>query len=175
MVAEHSVDSSMEGTELEQMRVFIARQEARLDQLQQQLQQQQAHQARARQASAVGQDLSELGSIVHTRVMEKIPIFDGTEAHFVAWRFTFEVTLRTSGLGTGAEAVDLVDPRRGKPQRFPSAARCLLEEQGCVPSPGCVVQRPSAGSCPRSAKACWTRGMASVRWSVCMNRRLAVG
>ena len=63
----------MEGTELEQLRVFIARQQAQLDQLQQQVQQQQVHQAQARQESPVGQDLSEL---------EKIPIFDGNEAHF---------------------------------------------------------------------------------------------
>ena len=81
----------MEGTEMEQMRVLIARQQAQLDQLQQQLQQQQAQQAQARQASPVGQDLSELRSIVDTRVMEKIPIFDGNEAHFAEWRFTCDV------------------------------------------------------------------------------------
>ena len=95
------------------MRVFIARQQAQLDQLQQQLQQQQAHQAQARQASAVGRDLSELRSIVDTRVMEKIPIFDGNEEHFADWRFTFEATcglldleevLRQSILSTHDEA-----------------------------------------------------------------------
>ena len=59
--------------DLEQMRVFIAHQQAQLDQLQQQLQQQQVHQAQARQASPVGQDLSELRSIVDTRVMGKDP------------------------------------------------------------------------------------------------------
>ena len=52
--------------DLEQLRVFIARQQAQLDQLQQQVQQQQVHQAQARQASPVGQDLSELRSIVTT-------------------------------------------------------------------------------------------------------------
>ena len=69
-----------------------------LDQLQQQLQQQQAQQAQARQASPVGQDFSELRSIVDTRVMEKIPIFDGNEAHFAEWRFTFEATCGLRGL-----------------------------------------------------------------------------
>ena len=78
--------------DLEQLRVFIARQQAQLDQFQQQVQQQQVHQAQARQASPVGQDLSELRSIVDTRVMEEIPIFDGNEAHFAEWRFTFEAT-----------------------------------------------------------------------------------
>ena len=67
--------------DLEQLRVFIARQQAQLDQLQQQVQQQQVHQAQARQASPVGQDLSELRSMVETRVMEKIPVFDVNEAH----------------------------------------------------------------------------------------------
>ena len=57
--------------DVEQLRVFIARQQAQLDQLQQQVQQQQVHEAQARQASPVGQDLSELRSIVDTRVMEK--------------------------------------------------------------------------------------------------------
>ena len=71
----------MEGTELEQMRVFIARQQAQLDQLQ-----------------PVGQDLSELRSIVDTRVMEKIPIIDGNDAHFAEWRFTFEATCGLLGL-----------------------------------------------------------------------------
>ena len=84
--------------DLEQLRVFIARQQAQLDQLQQQVQQQQVHQAQARQASPVGQDLSELRSIVDTRVMEKIPIFDGNEAHFAEWRFTFEATCGLLGL-----------------------------------------------------------------------------
>ena len=60
----------MEGTEMEQMRVFTARQQAQLEQLQQQLQQQQAQQAQARQTSPVGQDLSELRCVVYTRVME---------------------------------------------------------------------------------------------------------
>ena len=82
----------MEAAELEQLRVFIARQQAQLDQLQQQVQQQLVHQAQARQASPVSQDLSELRSIVDTRVMEKIPIFDGNEAHFAEWQFTFEAT-----------------------------------------------------------------------------------
>ena len=88
----------MEGTELEQMRVFIARQQAQLDQLQQQLQQQQTHEAQARHTSPVGQDLSELRSIVDTRLMEKIPIFDGSVAHFAEWRFTFEATCGFLGL-----------------------------------------------------------------------------
>ena len=66
--------------DLEQLRVLIARQQAQLDQLQQQVQQQQVHQAQARQASPVGQDLSELRSIVDTRGMERIPVFDGNEA-----------------------------------------------------------------------------------------------
>ena len=72
--------------DLEQLRVFLARQQAQLDQLQQHVQQQQVHQAQARQASPVGQDLSELRSIVDTRVMEKIPILDGNEAHFAELR-----------------------------------------------------------------------------------------
>ena len=84
--------------DLEQLRVFIARQQAQLDQLQQQVQQQQVHQAQARQASPVGQDLSELRSMVETRVMEKIPVFDGNEAHFAEWRFTFEATCGLLGL-----------------------------------------------------------------------------
>ena len=83
---------------MEQMRAFIARQQAQLDQLQHQLQQQQAQQAQARQAFPVGQDLSELRSIVDTRVMEKIPIFDGNEAHIAEWRFTFEATYGLLGL-----------------------------------------------------------------------------
>ena len=53
---------------------------------------------RQRQASPVGQDLSELRSIVDIRVMEKIPIFDGNEAHFAEWRFTFEATCGRLGL-----------------------------------------------------------------------------
>ena len=69
--------------------------------------------------------------------------------------------VRSSGFGRGAEAVYLVDSRRGKPQRLRSAARGFSEEQGCVLSPCFVVQRPSAGSCPRSAEAWWTRGTAS--------------
>ena len=94
MAAEHrwSMD------DLEQLRVFIARQQAQLDQLQQQVQQQQVHQAQARQASPVGQEISELRSIVDTRVTEKIPIFDGNEAHFAEWRFTFEATCGLLGL-----------------------------------------------------------------------------
>ena len=84
--------------DLEQLRVFIARQQAQLDQLQQQVQQQQVHQAQARKASPVRQDLSELRSIVDTRVMEEIPIFDGNEAHFAEWRFTFEATCGLLGL-----------------------------------------------------------------------------
>ena len=84
--------------DLEQLPVFIARQQAQLDQLQQQVQQQQVHQAQARQASPVGQDLSELRSIVDTRVMENIPIFDGNEAHFAEWRFTFVATCGLLGL-----------------------------------------------------------------------------
>ena len=76
---------------LEQLRVFIARQQAQWGQLQQQVQQQQVHQA---QASPVGQELSELRSIVDTRV----PIFDGNEAHFAEWRFTFEATCGLLGL-----------------------------------------------------------------------------
>ena len=99
----------MEGTELEQLRVFIARQQAQLDQLQQQVQQQQVLQAQARQASPVGQEISEFRSIVDTRVMEKIPIFDGDEAHFAEWLFTFEATFGLLGL----EKV-----LRSKPQRF---------------------------------------------------------
>ena len=59
--------------DLEQLRVFIVCQQAQLDQVQQQVQQQQVHQALARQASPVGQDLSELRFIVDTRVMEKDP------------------------------------------------------------------------------------------------------
>ena len=73
---------------MEQMHALIARQQGQLDQLQHQLQRQQAQQAQARQASPVGQDLSELRSIVDTRVMEKTPIIDGNEAHFAEWRFT---------------------------------------------------------------------------------------
>ena len=84
--------------EMEQMRAFVSRQQAQLDQLQHQLQQQQVHQAQARQASSVGQDLSELRSIVDTRAMEKIPIFDGNEANFAEWRFTFEATCGLLGL-----------------------------------------------------------------------------
>ena len=83
---------------MEQMRAFIARQQAQLDQLQHQVQQQQAQQAQARQASPVGQDLSELRSTVDTRVMEKIPVFDGKEAQFAEWRFTFEATCGLLGL-----------------------------------------------------------------------------
>ena len=83
---------------MEQMRSFVARQQAQLDQLQQQLQQQQVQQAKARQASPVGRDLSELRCIVDTRVMEKIPIFDGNEANFAEWRFTFEATCGLLGL-----------------------------------------------------------------------------
>ena len=60
--------------DLEQLRVFIARQQAQLDQLQHQVQQQQVHQVQARQASPVGQDFAELRSVLDTRVMEKIPI-----------------------------------------------------------------------------------------------------
>ena len=127
--------------DLEQLRVFIARQQAQLDQLQQQVQQQQIHQAQARQASAVGQDLSELRSIVDTRVMEKIPIFDGNEAHFAEWRFTFEATCGLLGL----EEV---------------LRQAVLSTHDEL-SPGCVVPRPSAGSCQRSTKTCWTRGIAS--------------
>ena len=67
----------VDGNELEQLRALIARQQAQLDQLQQHLQQ--VHQDQARQASPV---------IVDTRVMEKIPIFDGNEAHFAEWRFS---------------------------------------------------------------------------------------
>ena len=62
------------------------------------MQQQQVHQAQARQASPVGQGISELRSIVDTRVMEKIPIFDGNETHFAEWRFTFEATCGLLGL-----------------------------------------------------------------------------
>ena len=51
-----------------------------------------------RQLSLVGQDLSELRSIVDTRVMEKIPISDDNEAHFAEWRFTFEATCGLLGL-----------------------------------------------------------------------------
>ena len=83
---------------MEQMRSFVARQQAQLDQLQHQLQQQQVQQAKARQASRVGQDLSELRSIVDTRVMEKIPIFDGNETNIAEWRFTFEATCGLLGL-----------------------------------------------------------------------------
>ena len=78
---------------MEQLRVFIARQQVQLDQLQQQVQQQQVHQAQARQASLFGQDLSELRSIVDTRVMEMIPIFDGNESHFAEWRFALRLSL----------------------------------------------------------------------------------
>ena len=84
---------------------------AQLDQLQQQVQQQQVHQAQARQASPVGQDLSELRSIVDTRVMEKIPIFDGNEAHFAEWRFTFEATCGLLGLEEVLRQAGLVNPR----------------------------------------------------------------
>ena len=83
---------------MEQMRAFVARQQAQLEQLQHQLQQQQVQQAQVRQLSPVGQDLSELSSIVDTRVMEKIPIFDGSEANFAEWRFTFEATCGLLGL-----------------------------------------------------------------------------
>ena len=48
--------------------------------------------------SLVGQDLNELRYIVDTRVMEKILIFDGNEAHFAMWRFTFEATCGLLGL-----------------------------------------------------------------------------
>ena len=44
-------------------------------------------------------NLSELRSIVDTRVMEKNPIFDGNEANFAVWRFTFEATFGLLGLG----------------------------------------------------------------------------
>ena len=47
--------------DLEQLRVFIARQQAQLDQLQQQVQQQQVHQAQARQAGTL------FGVAVHVR------------------------------------------------------------------------------------------------------------
>ena len=89
------------------------------------------------------------------------PSFDGNEAPLCRVALHFRGKVRSSGFGRGAEAVDLVDSRRGKPRRLRSAARCFPEEQGCVLSPGCVVQKPSAGSCPRSAEACRTRGMAS--------------
>ena len=44
-----------------------------------------------------------------TRVMEKIPIYDGEEAHFSVWRSIFEATCGFLGFGRGAEAVDLVN------------------------------------------------------------------
>ena len=93
--------------------------------------------------------------------MEKIPIFDGNEANFADWRFTFEATCGLLGLEEVLRQSVLSTHDEIKPQRLRSAARCLPEEQGGVLSPGCFVPRPSASSCQRSAKACWTHGMAS--------------
>ena len=108
--------------DLEQLRVFIARQQAQLDQLQQQVQQQQVHQAQARQASPVGQEISELRSNLDTRVMEEIPIFDGNEAHFADVAVHFRGNVWALGFGRGFETVGLVDRRRSKPQRLRSTA-----------------------------------------------------
>ena len=142
--------------DLEQLRVFIARQQAQLDQLQQQVQQQQVHQAQARQPSPVGQDLSELRSMVETRVMEKIPVFDGNEAHFAEWRFTFEATCGLLGLEEVLRQSVLSTHDEASINVFTQEPEVSLKL-----SPGCVVPRPSAGSCQRSTKTCWTRGMAS--------------
>ena len=148
--------------DLEQLRVFNARQQAQLDQLQQQVQQQQVHQAQARQASPVGQDLSELRSIVDTRVMEKIPIFDVKETHFAEWRFTFEATCGLLGLEEVLRQAVLSTHDEASLSVFAQQPGVSLKnKEGCVLSPGCVVPRPSAGSCQRSTKTCWTRGMAS--------------
>ena len=38
----------------------------------------------------VGEDLRELRGIVDTKIMEKVPTFDGQENHFAEWRFAFE-------------------------------------------------------------------------------------
>ena len=54
--------------------------------------------------------------------MEKIPIFDGNEAHFAECRFTFEATCGRLGLEEVLETVGLVDPRRSKHQRLRSTA-----------------------------------------------------
>ena len=85
---------------------------SQLDQLQQQLQQQQVQQAKARQASPVGRDLSELRCIVDTRVMEKIPIFDGNEANFCRVALYFRSNVWSSGFGREvAEAIGPGDSR----------------------------------------------------------------
>ena len=97
------------------MRAFNARQQAPLDQLQNQLQQQQAKKAQARQTSTVGQDHSALDSDVDTRVMDKMGISDGNEAHFAEERFTMNATCGL--LGLEEVSVHLVDSRKGKPQR----------------------------------------------------------
>ena len=92
--------------------------------------------------------------------MEKIPIFDGNEAHFAEWCFTFEATCGLQGLKEVLRQSILSSNDEASLNVYAQQPGVSLNK-GCVLSLGCVVQRPSAGSCPRSAEACWTRGMAS--------------
>ena len=78
--------------EVEQLRQQVALQAQQLAAMQQAMQQATATRA------PIPQDLAELRSIIDTRVMEKVPTFDGTDGHFTEWRFAFEATCGLLGL-----------------------------------------------------------------------------
>ena len=133
----------------------------------------QVHHAHARQESPVGQDLSELRSIVDTRVMEKIPIFDGNEVHFAEWRFTFEATcgllgleevLRQSVLPTHDEASLNVFAQQPEVSLKNKAVYYLLLRRA-------EAERRFLSEEYQNMLDSWH----GVRWSVCMSRRSVVG
>ena len=127
-----------------------------------------AQQVKARQASPVGQDLSELRSIVDTRDMEKIPIVDGNEANFAEWRFTFEATCGLLGL---EEVL-----RQSVLAPHDEASLNVYGQQPEVSLKNKAVYYLLVASC-RGRAQCQSmlHSWHGVRWSDCTSHKLAVG